>query len=42
MDGTGNEHENVTVEGFPSILLFPAGKGAQPVAYEESDRSLKV
>ncbi len=42
MDGTANEHENITVEGFPSIFLFPAGKGAQPISYDEADRSLKV
>ena len=42
MDGTGNEHENVTVEGYPSIFLFPAGKSSEPVAHEGADRSLKV
>ena len=42
MDGTANEHANVTVEGFPSIFLFPAGKSAQPISYDEADRSLKV
>jgi protein disulfide-isomerase A1 len=42
MDGTANEHENVTVEGYPSLFLFPAGKGAEPVPYEDPDRSLKV
>jgi protein disulfide-isomerase A1 len=42
MDGTENEHGDVEVKGFPTILLFPAGKGAKPVTFEGGDRSLKA
>jgi protein disulfide-isomerase A1 len=41
MDGTENEHPDVDVKGFPTIILFPAGKGAAPIPYEGGDRSLK-
>jgi len=40
MDGTQNEHPEVRVEGFPTILFFPAGEGAKPVRIEEA-RTLK-
>ncbi len=42
MDGTENEHPDVDVKGFPTIILFPAGKDAAPIPYEGGDRSLKV
>ena len=40
MDGTENEHKDVDVSGFPSLIFFPAGEGAEKVPYEEGDRSL--
>lgn len=39
-EATSNEHQLVKVEGFPSIMLFPAGKDQKPVVYS-GDRSLK-
>ncbi|KIZ05381.1 protein disulfide isomerase 1 [Monoraphidium neglectum] len=42
MDGTENEHGDVEVKGFPTILLFPAGKGAKPITFDGGDRSLKA
>jgi len=42
MDGTENEHADVDVKGFPSIMLFPAEKGAKPVVFDGGDRSLKA
>ena len=42
LDGTANEHEVLgSVEGFPHLVLFPAGADAQPVPYP-GDRSIKV
>ena len=32
VDGTENEHPALEVEGFPSILFFPAEKGAPRAA----------
>lgn len=34
MDGTTNEHPNVTVEGFPTILFYPANNKTDPVKVE--------
>lgn len=42
MDGTGNEHRNIEVQGFPTIMFFPAEEDAAPVPFEGGDRSLKV
>jgi protein disulfide-isomerase A1 len=42
MDGTENEHPEVDVKGFPTIILFPSGKGAKPIPFEGGDRSLKA
>jgi protein disulfide-isomerase A1 len=42
MDGTENEHPDVEVKGFPTIVFFPAGKDAKPVPFEGGDRSLKA
>ena len=41
MDGTTNEHTDLQIQGFPHLVLFPAGPDAQPVPYD-GDRSLKV
>eukprot|EP00210_Caulerpa_lentillifera_P004902 g4678.t1 len=40
MDGTENEHADVEVTGFPALYLFPAGDGAEKVAFEGGDRTL--
>ena len=37
-----NEHEKLEIEGFPTLLLFPAGKNGTFVTFEAEDRSLKV
>ena len=42
MDGTENEHPDVEVKGFPTIIFFPAGKDAKPVPFDGGDRSLKA
>jgi hypothetical protein len=42
MDGTENEHPDVEVKGFPTIIFFPAGKDAKPITFDGGDRSLKV
>jgi protein disulfide-isomerase A1 len=42
MDGTENEHPDVDVKGFPTIVFFPAAKDAKPVSFEGGDRSLKA
>lgn len=34
MDGTENEHPDVEIKGFPTLIFFPAGEGAAPVQYE--------
>jgi protein disulfide-isomerase A1 len=41
MDGTENEHADVEVKGFPTIVFFPAGEGKKGVAYD-GGRDLKV
>lgn len=41
MDGTENEHADVEVKGFPTILFFPAGE-SKPITFSGGDRSLKV
>ena len=41
MDGTENEHGDVEVKGFPTILFFAAGD-KKPVTFEGGDRSLKA
>jgi protein disulfide-isomerase A1 len=33
MDATANELEDVKVESFPTIQLFPAGKDAKPISF---------
>lgn len=40
MDGTENEHPDVSAQGFPTIIFFPAEKGAEPVPFDSGDRSL--
>jgi len=42
MDGTENEHADVDVKGFPTILFFPADAEKKPVSFEGGDRSLKA
>jgi hypothetical protein len=42
MDGTENEHADVDVKGFPTILFFPAGDDKKAINFEGGDRSLKV
>lgn len=42
MDGTENEHPDIEVKGFPTILFFAAEKDAKPISFEGGDRSLKV
>ncbi|KAG0556187.1 hypothetical protein KC19_11G033200 [Ceratodon purpureus] len=35
MDGTKNEHERLKIEGYPTILFFPAGdKSAEPASLD--------
>ncbi|CAD7697735.1 unnamed protein product [Ostreobium quekettii] len=40
MDGTANEHKEVEVEGFPTILFFPAKEGCESIPFESGDRTL--
>ncbi|WIA23964.1 hypothetical protein OEZ86_007219 [Tetradesmus obliquus] len=42
MDGTENEHPDVEVKGFPTIIFYPAGKDAKPITFDGGDRSLKA
>jgi hypothetical protein len=42
MDGTENEHADVDVKGFPTILFFPADADKKAISFEGGDRSLKV
>eukprot|EP00775_Hariotina_reticulata_P003132 gene3132-3410_t len=42
MDGTENEHADVEVKGFPTILFFPAGADKKVVSFSGGDRSLKA
>eukprot|EP00877_Chromochloris_zofingiensis_P010899 jgi/Chrzof1/6062/Cz17g07100.t1_PDI3 len=41
MDGTENEHPDVEIKGFPTIVFFPAGEDSKPVSFDGGDRSLK-
>jgi len=34
MDGTNNEHPDVKVEGFPTLLFYPSGNKAEPVSFQ--------
>ena len=40
MDGTENEHPDVEVKGYPTLVFIPADKSGKPIPYE-GDRSLK-
>jgi protein disulfide-isomerase A1 len=42
MDGTENEHADVDVKGFPTILFFPADADKKAINFEGGDRSLKA
>lgn len=39
VDATLNDIQDVAIEGFPTIILYPAGKGAEPVLFS-SQRDL--
>ncbi|KAG2485578.1 hypothetical protein HYH03_015739 [Edaphochlamys debaryana] len=41
MDGTENEHPDIEVKGFPTILFYPAGEDQKAIVFEGGDRSLK-
>lgn len=34
MDHTANELDSVTIQGYPTIMLFPAGKKDAPIVYD--------
>ncbi|KAK9807619.1 hypothetical protein WJX72_004477 [[Myrmecia] bisecta] len=40
LDGTANEHEQLDVKSFPTLIFYPAGKGADAIPYE-GERTLK-
>lgn len=40
VDGTLNDISSVQLEGFPTLILYPAGKDAEPITYSGS-RSLE-
>jgi protein disulfide-isomerase A1 len=42
MDGTENEHPDVEVKGYPTLIFYPAEKNAKPIAFDGGDRSLKA
>lgn len=42
MDHTLNEIDHVTIAGYPTIMLYPAGKKDSPIIYESGDRSLEA
>lgn len=42
MDGTENEHPDIEVKGFPTILFYPAGEEKTPITFDGGDRSLKA
>lgn len=42
IEAQANEHENLKVDGFPGIFLYPSGKDKTPITYSGYDRSLKV
>jgi len=41
MDGTENEVPEVEIQGYPTLLFFPAEKNAEGIAYDEGARELK-
>ena len=41
MDGTENEHPEISAQGFPTLLFFPAGSDRTPVPYQD-ERTLKA
>ncbi len=41
MDGTLNEHADLKVEGFPTLLFYPCGADQAPITFD-GDRTLKV
>ncbi len=42
MDGTENEHPEIEVKGFPTLIFYPAGEDSAPIPFEGGDRSLKA
>ncbi|CAL9736419.1 protein disulfide-isomerase [Monosporozyma servazzii] len=40
VDATANDISSVDIEGFPTIVLYPAGKDNEPITYQ-GDRSLQ-
>jgi len=40
LDGTANEHPDLDVQGFPTLVFYPAAEGAEPVPYS-GERNLK-
>lgn len=42
MDGTGNEHDKISIESFPTLLFFPANKTAEAVTFEDGRPTLRV
>lgn len=42
MDGTANEHKDVEIQGFPTLLFFPAKDGAEAISFDSGDRTLKT
>jgi len=42
MDGTANEHKDVEIQGFPTILFFPAKDGVEAISFDSGERTLKT
>lgn len=42
MDHSANEFEGVEIAGYPTIMLFPAGKKDSPVVFESGARTLEA
>lgn len=42
IDGTANENQAMQVEGFPTILMYPAGSSNKTAVQYKGDRNLKV
>ncbi|KAG7671716.1 hypothetical protein Ndes2526B_g07391 [Nannochloris sp. 'desiccata'] len=41
MDGTENEVPELEIQGYPTLLFFPAEKNAEAIKYDEGARELK-
>lgn len=42
LDGTGNEHEKITIESFPTLLFWPANKTGEFVTFNDGRPTLRV